>query len=232
MTVHAPGSGITRPDVSEHAAFYAGYVGRVPDGDPVARLLTDLAEARAFYAAIDDGRAARPYAPGKWTVKDVLLHVADTERVMAYRALRALRGDATPLPGFEQDDWQRVGAANGRSMDDLLVEIVAVRHATLALFGGVDDAAARRAARANGAPVTARALLYIVLGHERHHRHGLAGHGFGAEPAARSSGGASMVSPWLSAIARQRSASSSRRLVVKSRRRRAARRSPSNRAYS
>ena len=102
---------------------------------------------------------------------------------MAYRALRALRGDGTPLPGFEQDDWQRAGAASSRTLEDLLAELVAVRHATIALFTGVDDAAAGRTAHANGAPVTARALLYIVLGHERHHRHVLAGHGFGAAPA-------------------------------------------------
>ena len=174
---------IARPAESEYNPFYAGYVARVPDGDPVPRLAADLGVAREFYAAIADDRASRPYADGKWTVKDVLLHVADTERVMAYRALRALRGDATPLPGFDQDEWQRTGAANSRPVDDLLVEMAAVRHATIALFAGVDDATAGRAAHANGAPVTARALLYIVLGHDRHHRHVLAGHGLGAAPA-------------------------------------------------
>ena len=166
---------ITRPETSEFNPYYAGYVARVPDGDPVRLLRTDLDAARAFYAGIGDARAAAPYAPGKWTVKDVLLHVADTERVMAYRALRAVRGDATPLPGFEQDDYVRTGAANGRTVASLLDELAAVRAATVALFDTVDAEAATRAAVANGAPVTARALLYIVLGHERHHRHLLAG---------------------------------------------------------
>ncbi len=174
---------IQRPAATEHDPYYAGYVARVPAGDPMQLLRTDLDAARAFYAAIPDERAAQPYAPGKWSVKDVLLHVADTERVMAYRALRALRGDATPLPGFEQDDWQRGGAANARSLAALLDELAAVRAATVTLFAEVDDDLAGRAANANGATVTARALLYIVLGHERHHRHVLAGHGLGAVPA-------------------------------------------------
>lgn len=174
---------IARPADTEYAPFYAGYVARVPDGDPVHLLRTDLDAARGFYAAIADERAAQPYAPGKWSVKDVLLHVADTERVMAYRALRALRGDATPLAGFEQDDWQRTGGASARSVASLLHELVMVRAATMALFESADAEGATRTAHANGAPVTARGLLYIVLGHERHHRHVLAGHGLGAAPA-------------------------------------------------
>ena len=174
---------IARPADSEYNPFYAGYVSRVPDGDPFRLLATELDAARAFYAAIGDERAARPYAPGKWSTKDVLLHVADTERVMAYRALRALRGDRTPLPGFDQDEWQRGATGQGRTLAALLDELAAVRAATIALFAGVDDAAAGRAAHANGAAVTARALLYIVLGHERHHRGVLAGHGLGAAPA-------------------------------------------------
>jgi uncharacterized damage-inducible protein DinB len=175
---------IERPADSEYAPFYAGYVARVPGGDPVQLLRTDLDAAREFYAAIGDERAGQPYAPGKWSAKDVLLHVADTERVMAYRALRALRGDATPLPGFDQDDWQQIGAANERPLTALLHELVVVRAATTALFESVDAETAMRSAQANGAAVTARALLYIVLGHERHHRHVLAGHGVGAAPAA------------------------------------------------
>lgn len=174
---------IERPRDAEYNPFYAGYVGRVPGGDPLRLLHTELEAARAFYAALDDAAAARPYAPGKWTTKDVILHVADTERVMAYRALCALRDDRTPLPGFEQDDYQRVGAANERTVASLLDELAAVRAASIALFAPVDAAAAARAAHANGAPVTARALLYIILGHERHHRHVLARHGLGPSPA-------------------------------------------------
>jgi len=172
-----------RPADGEYNPYYAGYIARVPDGDPIRLLRTELDASRAFYAAIDDERAARPYAPGKWTVKDVLLHVADTERVMAYRALRALRGDATPLPGFEQEDWQRTAGANARTVASLVDELATVRAATAALFAGVDEELAARTAHANGAPVTARALLYIVIGHDRHHRHVLAGHGLGAAPA-------------------------------------------------
>ena len=170
---------IARPADGEFAPFYAGYVAAVPDGDPLALLGAELEAARAFYSSIGEARAGQPYAPGKWTPKDVLLHVADTERVMAYRALRAIRDDRTPVPGFDQDEFQRTAGAGARPLASLLDELAAVRAATVALFSSVDAATAARHAVANGAPVTARALLYIVLGHERHHRRSLAAHGLG-----------------------------------------------------
>ena len=177
---HTPPPMIERPDPSEYDPYYARYVDVVPSGDPVALLRADLDEARAFYSAIGDARAGTPYAAGKWSVKDVVQHVADNERVMTYRALRAARGDATPLPGYEQDDFVRAANAGSRTLSSLLDELAAVRAGTIALFASLDDATAARSAVANGARITGRGLLYIILGHDRHHRRLLAELGLGA----------------------------------------------------
>ena len=163
-------SRIARPASDEYAPFYAGYVQGVPDGDPLELLMTQFQETSAFLAAIGDDVASRPYAPGKWSVKDVILHMADTERVMAYRALCIARGEGAPLPGFDQDAYVVAGRAGDRPLDRLLGEMAAVRMATVALFQGLPDGAVERRGSANGLPVSARGLLYIVLGHELHHR--------------------------------------------------------------
>ena len=159
----------TRPAADEYAPFYERYVSRVPDDDPIRLLAGQLAETRRLFESVGEARAGEPYALGKWTVKDVVQHVTDTERVMAYRALRAARGDATPLPGFEQDDYVRVAGASRRPLAALLDELAAVRAATITLFAGLDAGALERRGDVNGSPTTARALLYIVLGHELHH---------------------------------------------------------------
>jgi uncharacterized protein (TIGR03083 family) len=159
-----------RPEPDEYAPFYAGYVAKVPDGDPRAQLARSAEETRRLFDAIGDERAGEPYAPGKWTVKDVVAHLADTERVMAYRALRIARGDATPLAGFDQDAYVRTAGASRRPLSDLLAELSAVRVGSFALFTALDAEAFGRRGTANGAPVSVRALLYIILGHEEHHR--------------------------------------------------------------
>lgn len=160
---------IARPGADEYAPYYAKYVEATPDGDLLATLVGQLDDVRALAAATDEEAASKPYAPGKWSVKDVLLHVADTERVMAYRALRVARGDSTPLPGFEQDDYVRSAAADARSLESILAELAAVRAATVALLGTLDETALARRGTASGHPVSARALAYIIAGHERHH---------------------------------------------------------------
>ena len=109
------------------------------------------------------------YAPGKWTLAESLLHVADTERVFAYRALRVSRGDQTPLPGFDQDPWVPLSGADRRTLADILTEIEAVRNANLHLIRAFDDAAASRMGTASGNPVSVRALVWIIAGHFAHH---------------------------------------------------------------
>jgi hypothetical protein len=110
------------------------------------------------------------YAPGKWNAKEVLGHVCDTERVFAYRALRISRGDATPMEGFEQDDYVRNGPFAQRPISDLVEDYIAVRRATLSLLCTLEEAAWSRRGIANKNEVTVRGLAYIIAGHEIHHR--------------------------------------------------------------
>lgn len=174
MTAPAAAPRTAPPAADEYAPYYAGYVAGVPAGDPIALLLEQGAALRDELAAVGDARAGEPYAPGKWSVKDVAAHLADTERVMAYRALCIARGDATPLPGFEQDDYARTAGATARPLDALLHELAAVRAATHALFAGLPPEALARRGTVNGGPASVRALLHIILGHEAHHRRLLA----------------------------------------------------------
>ena len=166
-------SRIARPASDEYAPFYAGYVQGVPEGDPLELLMTQFQDTGAYLAALGDDVASRPYAPGKWSVKDVILHVADTERVMAYRAMCIARGESAKLPGFDQDGYVAAGRAGDRPLERLLGELAAVRMGTVALFQGLPDGATERRGSGNGVSVTVRALLYIVLGHELHHRSSL-----------------------------------------------------------
>lgn len=159
----------TRPLDTEYAPYYGRYISRVPEGDVVRTLETQLAETLALLRAIPEERAGHRYAEGKWTLKEVVGHVSDSERIFAYRALRIGRGDTTPLPGFEQEDYVRGTDFNRRPLADLAAELEAVRRATILLLRGMDDTALARRGTASGYEVTARALAYIIAGHERHH---------------------------------------------------------------
>ena len=118
---------------------------------------------------LSDDQATRPPAPGKWSVKQVLGHLCDTERIMSYRTLRFARGDRTELEGFEQDDYVANADSNGRSTADLLAELRSVRGATLALLRSLTDEASVRSGRANGKSISVRALAYVISGHAQHH---------------------------------------------------------------
>ena len=161
---------LQRPNADEHAPYFSKYISLVPDGDVRDHLRQQAQEMVAMLGAVADALAARAYAPGKWTLKEALLHLIDTERVFAYRLLRIARGDTTPLPGFEQDDWVPQSGANARSVQSLLDEYSAVRAATLHLIDAVDPAAWLRRGTAGGNPVSARALAYMCAGHDRHHQ--------------------------------------------------------------
>ena len=158
------------PDSTEHGAYYAGYIARVPAGHVVRTLQAQLADTLALAASFGEARGDHRYAPGKWTVKEVVGHLGDVERIFAYRALRVARGDATPLAGFEENDYVAGANFGRRTLADLTAELEAVRHATVALFSGLDEEALVRRGTANNAPVTPRAVAYIIAGHERHHQ--------------------------------------------------------------
>lgn len=161
---------IPRPDPSEYASFYHGYVAAVPHGDLRETLRTGVGETMALLDAAGEARAGHRYAEGKWSVREVAGHLADTERVMAYRALRAARGDATPLPGFDENAWVAAAGFERRALADLADELAHVRMATLDLLRPLGEAELARSVPANGHPVTARALAWIIAGHEIHHR--------------------------------------------------------------
>ena len=158
-----------RPSPTEHAAFYAKYIVRVPDGDIVDILRDQIGETAKFLRGIPSDRTSAGYAPGKWTIRDIIGHVADTERIMGYRALRFARGDETPVPGFDENTYVPQAGASSRDVDNLVRELEIVRAATVALFSGLPSHAWRRTGTANGTPVTVRALAAIIAGHERHH---------------------------------------------------------------
>jgi uncharacterized protein (TIGR03083 family) len=160
---------ISRPDRIEYADFYANYISKVPDGDLFNFLDLQPDEFVGIVNDLTDDQATKPPAPGKWSVKQVLGHLCDTERVMSYRILRFARGDKTELEGFEQDDFVAAADSNGRSATDLLAELRSVREATLALVRSLSDDVSIRSGIANGKSVTVRALVYIIGGHVQHH---------------------------------------------------------------
>jgi hypothetical protein len=172
MPVESPPLLVEPPaaDAGEFDPYYARYVALVPTGDVLATLEAQLADTVAVLDRFGEARAGHRYAPGKWSVREVVGHVVDTERVFVYRAMCAARGESAALPGFDENAWVAGAAFERRTLNSLLGELTAVRRATLALFRGLDDAALVRRAVANGAPVTARALAWITAGHERHHR--------------------------------------------------------------
>jgi uncharacterized damage-inducible protein DinB len=163
-----------RPDRSEYADFYAGYVGAVPDGDIVATIEREGARAVAMFRALPAERADFAYAPGKWTLREVVAHLADCERVFAYRALSFGRGDVAPLPGFDQEEWQPQAHAGDRPWAELVGELAAVRAATGYLVRSFAPADWLRSGVASDATVTVRALVWVIAGHELHHRRVLA----------------------------------------------------------
>jgi len=161
---------MTRPEAHEYAPYYGKYITLVPDGAITDILRAQLPETLALLRSVPETRGTHTYAPGKWSIKEVLGHVIDTERIMAYRALRVARGDKTPLPGFEQDEFVANARFNERPLSDLSTEWEAVRHANVILFETFDDEDWLRQGTASNNPITARALVCIVAGHELYHR--------------------------------------------------------------
>lgn len=167
------GSRMTRPGPTEYAPYYGKYIERVPDV-PIVGLLRDQMKATLdLLRSIPEAKGNHAYAPGKWTIKEVIGHVIDSERVFSYRALRIARGDETPLPGFEQNDYVPKGGFDARTIRSLTDELEAVRRSTVLLFEGLPKEAGPRMGTASNNPVSVQALAYIIAGHERHHVAGL-----------------------------------------------------------
>ncbi len=158
-----------RPESDEIPAHFVGYIGNVPESDPVAVLAAQIDVTAALLRGLSEADALKRYAPGKWSVKEIVGHLADTERIMAYRALRIARGDETPLPGFDENAYVPLAKFDARPLADLIAELRTTRAATLALFRTFDADAWRRRGTASGKPVSVRAIGYMIPGHERHH---------------------------------------------------------------
>lgn len=161
---------IGRPEPGEYAPYYEKYISQITGND----ILNTLYEQRRQMLLLLSGRSESDgeirYAPEKWSVKEVLGHICDTERVFAYRALRIARNDRTPLAGFDENEYVKNASFGRQTLADLIEDFIAVRRATISLFRGFDEAAWIRRGAANNNPVSVRALAYIIAGHELHHR--------------------------------------------------------------
>jgi hypothetical protein len=171
---------VSRPQPDEAAPLYHGYIAKVPDENLGARLEEQLLEIDHLFRDVTDAAALTRYAEGKWSIKEVLGHLIDTERILAYRLLRIARGDLTPLSGFDENAYVPAGGFDRRPLAMLLAELRAVRLSTVALVEGLAEDCWTCRGVANGKPISARALAYIILGHVAHHlgtlreRYGLA----------------------------------------------------------
>ncbi|MCU0646940.1 MAG: DinB family protein [Gemmatimonadaceae bacterium] len=160
---------IAPPGADEYAPFYAGYVSQIT-GDPLTILLDDGASWQGVLGTIAESHAGHRYAPGKWSIREVVGHVIDAERIFAYRLLRMARRDPTPLPSFDENHYVETAASDARPLAELAAELAAVRASTVALIRSLDDASLGFVGTASTKSVSARALVYITAGHSVHHR--------------------------------------------------------------
>lgn len=175
---------VARPEPNEYAAYYEKYISLVPGNDIAGALESQRVQTIQLFAGRSEREGNFRYAADKWTVKEVLGHMTDTERIFTYRALRIARGDKTPLPGFEQDDFVRNGGFGERPLASLADEFAQVRGASLALFKSFAQDAWMRRGTASDKEVSVRALAYMTAGHELHHRQILEERYFSAIPRA------------------------------------------------
>ena len=157
------------PTSSEYAHFYSSYVNNVLKGNILNALSSQMHEFYTLANAIRGDKALTPYAEGKWTLKEMIGHMIETERVFAYRALSISRGDKTELPGMDQDQWMKDSNYNDRSVANLCNEYLAVRTSTIHLFQNMTKKMINTSGIASGVEFSVRALAFIIAGHELHH---------------------------------------------------------------
>jgi hypothetical protein len=161
---------VARPESGEYAPYYDRYISLVKGNDIVGILESQRRQMMLLLSGRDEADGDFRYAPEKWTVKEVLGHVCDCERIFAYRALRIARGDRTPMEGFEQDDYIKNGPFSQRPLPEIIDDYLAIRRATLTLFRNLQEEAWTRRGIANNNEVSVRAIAYTIAGHELHHR--------------------------------------------------------------
>ena len=153
----------------EFNSYYAPYINLVEHKDNVLSLQQNFQDTLSFYKSIPEEKWLFSYADGKWTIKEVIQHLLDTERVFAYRALCFSRKDNVELPGFDQDEYLINSNANSRSKESLIEEYVSIRNATITLFNSFSDEMFLQIGVASNNPLSVRAAGYIIAGHEKHH---------------------------------------------------------------
>jgi hypothetical protein len=158
-----------RPAAADYAPFYAGYVALVPEDDILALLAAQAAAVHALAARVPPDRESFRYEPGKWSIRQVVGHITDVERVFGYRAFCIARGEASSLPGFDEQAYMAEANYDARALAGLVDEFAAVRAANLAVLAHLSPEAWRRRGTANGTPVTVLALAFLLAGHCRHH---------------------------------------------------------------
>jgi DinB family protein len=158
-----------RPAPTEYASFFAGYVNLVPETEILPVLAAQVAEIRRLAGTVPAERESFRYAPGKWSIREILGHISDGERVFGYRAFCISRGEQAPLPGFDENDYIAESAYDTQTLAELVDDFAGLRGANLAVLGRLDPARWARVGNANGAPVSVRALAYVMAGHARHH---------------------------------------------------------------
>ena len=158
-----------RPAETDYAPAFAGYVSLVPEDDVLSVIESQSSETQRLISSLDEQRAMHRYAEGKWSVKQVIGHLTDGERVFGYRAMCIARGEANSLPGFDENEYMKYANFDSWRLGDLAESYALVRRSNIVLFRNFDDEAWDRRGIANDNPVTVRALAYVIAGHERHH---------------------------------------------------------------
>jgi uncharacterized damage-inducible protein DinB len=158
-----------RPAPTEHIPYYEKYIALVPEGDFLKVFEDQMKEVRAFVESVPEEKERYRYAPGKWSLREAMGHVLDTERIFAYRACCIARGETQVLTGYDQDTYAAHSEADGRSLRDLLEELEHQRRGNVLLLRGMSEETSKRMGSANNDPVSVRALAYIMAGHVTHH---------------------------------------------------------------
>ena len=161
---------MTRPTATDYAPPHASYVELVAEEEDILTAMErQSSETQKLLSSLDESRAAYRYAPGKWTVKEVIGHIADSERILGYRALAVARGESQPLPGYDEDSYVRHASFESWRLGDLAEQYALSRRANIVFFKNLQPEAWERRGTANSYPVNVRGLAYVIVGHERHH---------------------------------------------------------------
>ncbi len=161
---------MNKPNTEEVAEWYHGYINRVEDGTAMAELRQQELSFMPFILSIPEEKGSYAYAEGKWSIKEIISHLIDTERVFCYRGLAISRGEQNPIPGFDQDVYVEHSKANDMSFSDLAAEFMAVRKASIAFYKQIDDDTSKLIGKVSGGPMSVRSTAYIIAGHLMHHK--------------------------------------------------------------